>query len=901
MIQNEVDALLTEVDSISSKTNFNGVSLLDGGRDSVTFQIGINASDALNVALQKSDTQSLGLSGSKGVSALSSERIDKTNYATATLAKSDVKINGFDALAADYAVNLTADANSALSVATAINANSGVHGATADAFNNVTSAQKGPFAQSGTFTINANTVAVGTSYETTVANINESVNGVNATLNADNTITLANTTGRDIVIAEVSTTGAADVGFTVGTYSGMVSLENNDKSIVKIEAGSVNNGYTGGKGTIADVNGFGFNENSAGNVLESAVVSGAAIKADELKLNDVLIGPSDNGSALSIAAAINSKTSEHGVTANAKTEAKFTIDASGIPSKISVNGSNVSLTGVRDTAGIVSKINSANIGDIQASTDSNGKLILTSESGVDIKVSNNTVKSLTSNFITSYEDVNGTTSNFGLNKGISDRDFVSTAAVIGAGASATLTTAATVTAAGVGTNLNSFVSVTDVAGNDQSGNTFTVTGTDVNGDVQTEAIVGPIASKHLIGTKIFNTISSVVATNSTTGNVSIGLAKSSTDVDSLVTSTTIAAAGDFTLTGSLKDAINIDAFVVVSSVTNDSADSITITGTDRFGTALTEIIAGGNATASQTENRFGTVTSISTNAAMGAATIGTTKDLAALTTVNESFGVNGLVATQDIAVGGGNYTTGGAAAAFSDLGAVVTLTVTADESAISFTISGTDMDGQATSETFVGGTIAGATGIVTGQQIFKTISTVSASGNAANVQFGVISVYDNVDVQGNLTLTTAKDSTIKIDTVAPDPTTAMAVAGTAEKALQKIGLQKQSQSFEVTGKGLDVGTLAGATSSLAAIDSAIAKVSSFRSSFGAVENRIDASVNNLTTLKINTQAAQSRIEDADFASETSNMTKGQILSQAATSMLAQANASKQNLLALLQG
>jgi flagellin len=57
----------------------------------------------------------------------------------------------------------------------------------------------------------------------------------------------------------------------------------------------------------------------------------------------------------------------------------------------------------------------------------------------------------------------------------------------------------------------------------------------------------------------------------------------------------------------------------------------------------------------------------------------------------------------------------------------------------------------------------------------------------------------------------------------------------------------------------------------------------------------------MTTSKVNTQAAQSRIVDADFAAETTNMTKAQILSQAATSMLAQANSSKQNLLALLQG
>ena len=129
----------------------------------------------------------------------------------------------------------------------------------------------------------------------------------------------------------------------------------------------------------------------------------------------------------------------------------------------------------------------------------------------------------------------------------------------------------------------------------------------------------------------------------------------------------------------------------------------------------------------------------------------------------------------------------------------------------------------------------------------------------------------------------------------------MASGGTVDTILDKVGVRNQSQSFEVTGTSVSMETLAGANASLALIDKAIDTVSLFRSSFGAVENRIDASINNLTTLKVNTEAAKSRIEDADFAKETSQMTKSQILSQAATSMLAQANASKQNLLALLQG
>ena len=74
----------------------------------------------------------------------------------------------------------------------------------------------------------------------------------------------------------------------------------------------------------------------------------------------------------------------------------------------------------------------------------------------------------------------------------------------------------------------------------------------------------------------------------------------------------------------------------------------------------------------------------------------------------------------------------------------------------------------------------------------------------------------------------------------------------------------------------------------------------YRSSFGAIENRIDASMNNLTTLKVNMEATQSRIEDANFAEETARLTKAQILAKAATSMLAQANKAKETMLALLQ-
>ena len=143
---------------------------------------------------------------------------------------------------------------------------------------------------------------------------------------------------------------------------------------------------------------------------------------------------------------------------------------------------------------------------------------------------------------------------------------------------------------------------------------------------------------------------------------------------------------------------------------------------------------------------------------------------------------------------------------------------------------------------------------------------------------------------GTLNLASADGSPIKLTDTS-----------TTNAGLAKLGLQAQSVALEVTNSGITVSDLASASASLSKIDDAITKVADFRASFGAVENRIDAAINNLTTLRVNVAAQQSRIQDADFAAETSNLTKSQILSQAATSMLAQANASKQNLLALLQG
>ncbi|MES1938608.1 flagellin domain-containing protein [Salinisphaera sp. T5B8] len=87
---------------------------------------------------------------------------------------------------------------------------------------------------------------------------------------------------------------------------------------------------------------------------------------------------------------------------------------------------------------------------------------------------------------------------------------------------------------------------------------------------------------------------------------------------------------------------------------------------------------------------------------------------------------------------------------------------------------------------------------------------------------------------------------------------------------------------------------------LAALDSALKQVDDLRSDLGAVQNRLDSAINNISTTEINISSARSRITDADYATEVSNMSKAQILQQAGTSVLAQANQSTQGVLSLLR-
>ena len=100
---------------------------------------------------------------------------------------------------------------------------------------------------------------------------------------------------------------------------------------------------------------------------------------------------------------------------------------------------------------------------------------------------------------------------------------------------------------------------------------------------------------------------------------------------------------------------------------------------------------------------------------------------------------------------------------------------------------------------------------------------------------------------------------------------------------------------------VSLSTAANSERAITIIDGAINKINQSRADLGAISNRLDSTISNLTNVATNVEGSMSNIRDADFSVETSKLTRAQILTQAATSMLAQANTSKQSILALLQG
>ena len=307
--------------------------------------------------------------------------------------------------------------------------------------------------------------------------------------------------------------------------------------------------------------------------------------------------------------------------------------------------------------------------------------------------------------------------------------------------------------------------------------------------------------------------------------------------------------------------------------------------------------------------------------------------------------VNGAAAEAAVTIAGNGATSTTISWALSDTAKTIAANINNNASA-------TGVVATATTTTTISGIVAGnvtfnlkgsgnaATAAASATVVSGTItnpndlSTLAAAINANTATTNVSAVADKL---GNLVLTDSQGGDIQLYTGAGVQASLANVvvkgAGTADAGqTSKLGLAAAasvtvggtvtlngSGAFNVSGAtgttvfasgaetgalntvaAIDISTAKGATDALSTIDAALANISSQRSVLGAVQNRFESTVSNLQSTSENLTASRSRIQDADFAQETANLSRSQILQQAGTAMVAQANQLPQGVLALLR-
>ena len=180
-------------------------------------------------------------------------------------------------------------------------------------------------------------------------------------------------------------------------------------------------------------------------------------------------------------------------------------------------------------------------------------------------------------------------------------------------------------------------------------------------------------------------------------------------------------------------------------------------------------------------------------------------------------------------------------------------------------------------------------------------ANLKAEMDALNTQ--IKSVLDNTEFNGEKLFAGGKDADGAIDTEVENKVTIQAGANAADTVEINlgVGLSAADAFAEEEGTfGVDVTADDFSNAEIAKFDTAIKLVSTTRANLGASQNQLESAVNNLSSNITNLSDARSRIEDTDYSAETTALAKSQILSQASSAMLAQANQSQQNVLSLLR-
>ena len=402
-----------------------------------------------------------------------------------------------------------------------------------------------------------------------------------------------------------------------------------------------------------------------------------------------------------------------------------------------------------------------------------------------------------------------------------------------------------------------------------------------------------------------------------------------------------ATAGTFT-SGAVPAGFNYTAANNLSfDVSVDGGAAVTVTLDETTGAANDGVFADAAAIATEINTQLGAAATASIdsgNLLITSATSGASSTIAVSNVVSAGTATDFLT--------GGAGAVGGADAAAIDL--VITdpndgaITVTIDDdlstgtaatqtdaivAAITAELSGTAeftiADDDAGSITLTDAAVAGNTSAgdfaltVDGTASTATSSTTGVAGPAAALSLTITDLTIQIGTNDAVSVANATYSTQEafLDavnvalgsnaTASLDSTTNIVSFSAGESVTIGGGdaaTAFSATSFATTGSlsGIDVTTVANSNAAILSVDATLDTIAELRSTFGAIQNRFESTIANLATTTENLTASRSRIQDADFAAETAALTRAQILQQAGISVLAQANAQPQNVLALLQ-
>jgi flagellin len=810
-LQAEFTQLVAEIDNIAAKTNFNGITLLDGSAVGLTLQTGASEGDTVNLSIGSTSAKMLGLQGYRMEGQLTSGRIGTI---ASTMASNDVLINGKPAFTSTLATSFTAQ-----DLALSINSNISAHRVKATAFNTLVGAA--PTADNFTATdliINGDAIGSASSVEELVANINRDAAGVTATLGKDGSIELSNDTGANIVIAGSSPSKA---GFTAATSKGYITLENMDDGDITIMANSLSNGFVGGAGTLSDIQALGLNETLDGSSFSgSKVATDTMTVSDEVLINGVQVGVTSSGSAASKAEAINAIYDQTGVGASALTEVKVALNMTARPQSAVKQ-----VTSFAVSPG-------ASFADERYQISINGYMIDINKPGIGTTVSELTAQALG----TSVHTLITASSTTSLTR--ASALAVGLASVINADATAQAMVTATSTADG------------------QLILTATRAGSDFLSDLKIAADGTPGDAKFFVG-------------QTTTANRFDG-----TD--------------DLKINGKTIDITSAtDINQLVSTINANSVPGV-IASADAVGNLILTAVSGEDIKvenlSEDTANRF--VTSVKTLSDESNVNVATFK-VGGTIEWNDVFEieVNGQVVVETAAASNIGATDASSVAARIVAKIVATGTVN------SIAVATSASDGTITLTGVTGGT-----GTMFNVKVGSKENLAAPFAGVGLVDMGGAKPIDGQTIQlltngintsGRVTLSSATGGEIRIE----EKTTGSAA---------KLGLSAMGGTSTSVGGALSIGTQDSAMRSLTAIDGALDQVSLQRADLGAIQNRLDATINNLTSSSTNMTTARSRILDTDYSAETTALNKAQIIQQAATAMLAQANQQPQMVLSLLK-